>query len=104
MDATNMIERQRQALGLVEQIIELRPDDGILAYALKMRERLKLPMSVVLAKLWPDLSVIDRCRRLGVTKQTYFGWLNGMYRPGAKMAKRLAKETGFDAGDIRGRL
>ena len=99
-----MIERQREALGLVERIIELRPDGGILAYALKMRERLKLPMSVVLGRLWPDLSVIARCRRLGITKQTYFGWLNGMYRPGAKMAKRLAKETGFSADDIRGKV
>jgi hypothetical protein len=101
---TGLIERQRQALELVEQLIELKPDDGTMSYALKMRERLKLPMTVVLEKLWPELSLIDRCRRLGITKQTYFGWLNGVYRPDDKRSKRLAKETGFSAEDIRGKL
>jgi hypothetical protein len=101
---TDLIERQRRALGLVEQLIELKPDNGTLTYALKMRERLKLPMTVVLGKLWPELSLIDRCRRLGITKQTYFGWLNGLYRPTARLAKRLAKETGFSVEGIRGKV
>jgi transcriptional regulator with XRE-family HTH domain len=101
---TELIKRQKQALALVEQLIELNPDGSTLAYALKMRERLKLPMSVVLAKLWPELSLIDRCRRLGISKQTYFGWLNGLYRPDDRRAKKLAKETGFSAEDIRGKI
>jgi hypothetical protein len=100
----DLISRQRQALALVERLIELKPDESTLAYALKMRERLKLPMSVVLSKLWPELTLIDRCRRLGISKQTYFGWMNGLYRPDTRRAKKLAKETGFSAEDIRGKL
>ena len=103
MDA-NIIDRQKKALELVERIINIPPDDGTLAHALRMRERLRLPISVVLAKLWPELSLIDRCRRLGITKQTYFGWQNGLYRPTGKLAKRLAKETGFSVEDIRGKV
>ena len=101
---TDLSERQRQALELVEQLIALEPDEGTMAYALKMRERLKVPMSIVLGKLWPELSLIDRCRRLGIAKQTYFGWLNGLYRPDDKRAKRLARETGFSVEAIRGKL
>lgn len=104
MDTVELITRQKQALELVEQLIELNPDGSTLAYALKMRERLKLPMSVVLSKLWPEISLIDRCRRLGISKQTYFGWLNGLYRPDDRRARRLAKETGFSAEDIRGKV
>lgn len=99
-----MIERQRKALALVEQLIALEPDNGTMAYAVKMRERLRLPMSVVLEKLWPEESIIGKCRRLGISKQTYFGWLNGVYRPDDKRARKLAKETGFSAEDIRGKI
>jgi transcriptional regulator with XRE-family HTH domain len=104
METTELIDRQKQALALVEQLIELNPDGSTLAYALKMRERLKLPMSVVLSKLWPEIPLIERCRKLGISKQTYFGWLNGLYRPDNRRAKKLAKETGFSAEDIRGKL
>ena len=100
---TDTGERQQQVLALVEQIIALAPDDRTLAYAMKMRDRLKLPMALVLEKLWPDLIVMDKVRKLGITKQSYYGWLNELYRPDEKMAKRLAKETGFSVEEIRGR-
>jgi len=100
MDA--LITRQAKALKLIEQIVDLEPDQGTLAYALKMRERLKLPMSIVLDKLWPDMNVTDKVDKLGVTRQTYYGWTNGLFRPDAKMAKKLAALTGFDVDEIRG--
>lgn len=105
--ADDAIERQKQALKLVERLIELDTDDSTTAYALKMRERLKLPMSVVLEKLeqiWPDDNVRQRVKRLGITRQAYYGWLNGIYRPDAKLSKKLAALTGFDAEDIRGKI
>jgi transcriptional regulator with XRE-family HTH domain len=106
-DMEELIERQKAALKFVENIIELEPDQGTLAYALKMRERLKLPMSVVLdrlEKVWPDMSTSDRATKLGVSRQTYYGWSQGMFRPDIKLSKKLAHLTGFDAEEIRGQL
>ena len=102
-----LVKRQQSALKLVERIIELDPDQTTLSYALKMQERLKLPMSVVLDKLneiWPDTNISEKVKRLGVTQGAYYAWTMGWYRPGAKMAKKLAKLTGFEAADIQGRL
>lgn len=100
----NLAERQKEALKLIERVIVLDPDVGTTQYALKMRERLKLPMSVVLAKFYPDLSVMEKVEKLGVTRQAYYGWLNGVSRPNAKISKKLAAVTGFDAAAIRGKL
>ena len=103
METATQIERQKMALRLVEQIVELEPDLGTTAHAMKMRERLKLPMSVVLEKVWPELSVFERVNKLGISKQAWYGWLNGLYRPNGKLSKRLANLTGFDADEIQGK-
>lgn len=100
----NLSDRQKKALALVEKIVELDPDTTTTAYALKMEARLRLPMSVVLERLWPDEIVANKVRRLGITRQAYYGWLSGHYRPDDKLAKELAKHTGFDWEDIRGKL
>jgi transcriptional regulator with XRE-family HTH domain len=100
----NLVERQKEALKLIERLIELEPDTSTLQYAHKMRERLKLPMSVVLDKVYPDLPVAEKAKRLGVTRQAYYGWLNGMARPSVKISKKLATLTGYSAADIRGQL
>jgi len=99
-----LIERQAEALRLVEQIIELQPDDSTLAYALKMRERLKLPMRTVLAKLWPELGPVQKAQKLGVARQTFYGWEQGWFRPDKKFSKKIAALTGFKADEISGRL
>lgn len=103
----NLVERQKEALKLVERLIALDTDVGTKQYALKMRERLKLPMSAVLEKLdkaFPELTVEERAEKLGVTRQAYYGWLNGISRPNAKVSKKLAAITGMDAAAIRGKL
>ena len=100
----NLAERQKEALRLVERLIELDPDTGTLQYACKMRERLKMPMTLVLEKLYPELTVAEKANKLGVTRQAYYGWLNGLARPSAKVSKKLAALTGYNAADIRGRL
>jgi transcriptional regulator with XRE-family HTH domain len=97
-----LIERQQAALKLVEQIIELQPDQGTLFHANRMKDRLSLPMSVVMHNLWPQLSVSAKARRLGITRQTYYGWINGIFRPDEEMAKKLAFITGYDEAAIRG--
>lgn len=98
----NEMMKHKEALALIDKIVALDPDQGTVAYALKMRERLKLPMSLVLERLWPDLSLSEKARRLGITRQTYYGWLNGLFRPDEELSKRLADLTGFDEEDIKG--
>lgn len=98
------IERQKLALKLVEQIVELDPDTTTTAYARKMAERLRLPMTVVLEKLWPGETVVTKAERLGITRQAFFGWQAGRYRPDTKLSKVLAKHTGYPWEDIRGKL
>ena len=97
-------ERKRRALSLVKRLVRLSPDESTTAYALKMRGRLQLPMSVVLEKLWPDETVLEKSRRLGITRASYYSWKNGVFRPGDKMARRLAKLTGFTIEEIQGRI
>jgi DNA-binding XRE family transcriptional regulator len=98
--SSELIERQRQALKLVDAIIALAPDDGTLDRAMVMREKLKLPMSVVLDKL--GLTPTEMTQKLGVHRNVYHHWMNGHYRPDERMAKKLAKLTGFEWEDIRG--
>jgi transcriptional regulator with XRE-family HTH domain len=100
----NLTERQKQALRLIEKIVELDPDEGTRAYALKMREHLRLPMSIVLEKLWPELTVMEKVKRLGINRSAYYKWLSGRSRPATKLARKLAALTGFDADEIRGRV
>ena len=88
---------------LVDKLIDLNHDHGTTAYAIKMREHLKLPMSVVLDNVLPNLTVSDKIKVLNVTRQCYYGWVSGMYRPDTQMSKKLAKLSGFSAEDIRGR-
>ena len=102
-EVDNTVDRQKQALKLVEQLIKLDSDEATTAFALKMKNRLQLPMAFVLEKLWPGLSVAEKSRRLGITRAAYYGWKSGAYRPDLKMAKKLAAATGLDPKDIRGK-
>lgn len=94
-----------RALRLIEKVLqmtELAGDRTLHRRAAQIRNRLKLPMSVVLAKVEGD-SVREKCKRLGITRQAYEQWLHGVSRPSLKHARRLAQLTGYDALDIRGR-
>jgi transcriptional regulator with XRE-family HTH domain len=93
--------RQDQALRLVERLIEISPDAATRKRLTKMRGRMRLPMTEVLAELG-DFSVIEKAQRLGVSRQAVYGWLDGTSRPGPRMARKLARLTGFDADEIRG--
>jgi len=100
----NLADRHKEALRLVDRLIALNiPDAGAAVYVRKLRERFKLPMSIVLDKLYPDLTIVDKAERLGVTRQAYYGWLYGTSRPNAKLSKRIAALTGFNWVDIRGK-
>lgn len=102
--STTEAQRER-ALKLAERLLKLTPDteEGLIRRAMQIRDRLKTPMSMVLEKVLPGSSVTAKCEAIGVTRQAYYGWLSGQYRPNLKQAKRLAALSGFKAEDIRGR-
>lgn len=103
MTSTNA-QRER-ALKLAERLLELTPDseEGLIRRAMQIRDRLKTPMSMVLEKVMPGEPVVAKCAAIGVTRQAYYAWWKGEYRPNLKQAKRLAQLSGFKAEDIRGR-
>ncbi|HEY2530302.1 MAG TPA: hypothetical protein VGJ20_20590 [Xanthobacteraceae bacterium] len=91
-----------RALRLVERLIKAG-DEGTARRALRMRARLTAtPMSIILEKV-PGASVIEKAKRVGVSRQTFYYWLSGVTRPNIKQARRLATLTGYDADVIRGR-
>jgi DNA-binding XRE family transcriptional regulator len=69
---------------------------------MQIHDRVALPMHVVLAKV-PGLSVAAKCRAVGVSRQAYYYWIRGYSRPNVIQSRRLAKLTGLNADDIRGR-
>lgn len=103
MEKSTDAQRER-ALKLAEKLIAITPeaDAGMLRRAMQIRDRLKTPMSDVLAKV-PGESITEKCKRIGITRQAFYSWLRGEYRPSIKQAKRLAQLTGIDVEDIRGR-
>jgi transcriptional regulator with XRE-family HTH domain len=94
--------KREDPLKLVERLIELVPDDEDLAKrARHLGALIRWPMRSVLDKV-PGSTVKERAGKLGISRQAYYGWINGTYRPNAKQAKRLEQLTGIAASDIRG--
>jgi hypothetical protein len=95
-------EAQRErALKLADRLIEAVSDwdEGVSLRAQQIRKRLKTPMKDILEKV-PGGTVPEKCKKIGITRQAYYGWLKGGYRPDLKQSKRLASLTGFDVEDI----
>lgn len=64
------------------------------------------PMETILAKIpWAveDRHVATRAKKLGVSRQTYYDWLNGKSRPNIMQAKIIIDLTGLTMKEIRGR-
>ena len=95
----NNIKEARQ---LVRQLIKISPDVAVAARAEKMLNRMRLPMHSVV-KYIPGDTIVAKAARVGVTRQAIYDWLNGISRPNKAMSRKLAKLTGYDADDIRGR-
>lgn len=96
------VSQNERALKLVERLIKAGGDQGVTRRALKLRARLTAtPMSIILDKV-PGASVIEKAKALGVSRQTFYYWLDGVTRPNIKMARKLNKITGHDIDEIRG--
>jgi transcriptional regulator with XRE-family HTH domain len=97
-----MTPEAERTLRLVQGLLKVSTDRGLRLHAVRMSERLKLPMSAVLAKV-PGDTVSDKCDKIGISRQAYYAWLQGISRPSRKHAMKLANITGYDAREIRGR-
>lgn len=98
------VSSNERALKLVERLIKTGGNEGITRRALKMRARLTaMPMSAILDKV-PGASVIEKAKALGVSRQTFYYWLDGVTRPNIRMARKLNKITGVSVEDIRGQM
>ena len=100
--ATRRPDKRERALKLVEQLLKLTPDHHLAKRAYQLRDRLKLPMSVVLAKV-PGETIVQKAAACGVSRQAYYNWLSGRSRPNDAQSATLAKLTGYDVAMIAGR-
>jgi DNA-binding XRE family transcriptional regulator len=94
--------QRERALKLAERLLEIAPgnlDEGMLMRVQQIRDRLKTPMAQILEKV-PGDSLSDRARRIGITRQCYYAWLRGEYRPNLRQSKRLANLTGLRVEEI----
>lgn len=91
-----------KAKKLVESLVKLSDDQGLKLRAMQILERMSMPMRDVLNKV-PGGTVVDRCKVIGIARQTYYSWARGASRPNGRQSKRLAELTGFDWQDINGR-
>jgi len=77
------------------------PNPGIKRRARELRDKLSVrPMREILARI-PDKTVAAKARACGVSRQTFYTWMNGS-RPKKRPAARLAAITGFTIAEIRG--
>lgn len=96
------VSQNERALKLVERLIKAGGDQGVTRRAMKLRARLTAtPMSIILDKV-PGASVIEKAKSLGVSRQTFYYWLDGVTRPNIAMARKLSRITGFAVEEIRG--
>lgn len=66
-------------------------------------DRTRVGYSIVeVLKRVPGLTVTEKCQKIGITRQTYYGWTNGTRRPSIDQARQLAKLTNLSAVKIRG--
>lgn len=93
------------ALRQAQRLIKNSPNDSVARAAAKVERLLSAtPLSVILAKVLPKEPVGMRIKALGVSRATYYYWLNGTTRPSNKQAKRLAQLSGFSVEEIRGHV
>jgi hypothetical protein len=94
-----------EALRLAKRLVKSSPDDAVSRAALKVQRLLTaVPMAVVLDQVRPGDPVAVKAKAVGVSRQTFYYWLDGVTRPNKKMARKLASMTDFSADEIRGHV
>jgi hypothetical protein len=77
-------------------------DIGLLDIVTEVRARLQRPMVDILKKV-PGATVKAKAERVGVSRQCWYDWIKGTYRPTGEQSKRLQRLTGIPAELIRGK-
>lgn len=90
-----------KALAAAEELVKLCDGDDQ-ELARELRNRLSLPMGVVIAKI-PGDNLRQKAITAGVSRQTLYTWDRNETRPAPKQAAKLAKLTGLSADRIVGR-
>lgn len=92
-----------QAIRVLDRLVKVSPNSKLAERASKMRDRLKAtPMTDILDQVLPGQPVAAKAKAVGVSRQTFYYWLNGETRPNRKQAKRIHTLTGVDTDEIRG--
>lgn len=91
----------QKSLQLIEELLATLPYPRWQRLLRAMHTQLQLPMAEVLAKV-PGETVVEKCRHLGVARNTYYEWLNEGFRPSVEQARKLERLTGFLATQIHG--
>ena len=78
-------------------------DQAIRWRAKEIQDRLAaIPMAMILAEV-PGDSIKAKCKKIGISKQTFHYLKRGVNRPETRLARKLAKLTPYTVAEIRGR-
>ena len=92
-----------QATKQIEKLADLLPDQYSITKLMQVQVAMALmPMRLVLDKVEGE-SVVDRAKRVGVSRNTWYGWYRGEIRPNKRQAARLEQLTGISAMKFQGR-
>ena len=92
-----MKEIKRSRSAMIEELAEAAK---VIKKAIEGLQRMELiPMSYIISKI-PGETLVEKCERLGVTRQTMHYWETETLRPSFTQAKLIAKLTGLPIEDI----
>lgn len=80
----------------------MKRDEGLVDLTKRIEVRIKLPIQRVLDHV-PGKTVTEKCFVLGITRQCWYDWKRGKYRPTDGLAKTLSQMSGYPVEDIVGR-
>lgn len=92
---------------LLVKLLERDEEDGNIASKRALKAARRLHQQISARAIEPILDMIpgtplERAKKLGVSRQSYYGWLWGRQRPDGKQAKKIARLTGVPVNEIRG--
>lgn len=77
------------------ELLQLEEAAGTIMNIIKKLRRMELvPMSYILSKV-PGDTIREKVENVGVSRQTYYYWIQGRSRPSLPQAERLAELTGI---------
>lgn len=92
---------RNDARKLARELLQLEENADEIKDVIKLLHRMELlPMASILERV-PGETVTDKAHRVGISRQTYYYWLQGRSRPSLEVAERLAKLTGIPLRSIR---